>query len=1407
MVEVAENNHWRTTTGASIIPAMDSLADLLGQAPAIVALREEIRRIVERTTRSPRLPPILLQGETGTGKSLVARLIHQAGARSAGPFIDVNCAAIPEGLLEAELFGFERGAFTDARQPKPGLFQCANAGTIFLDEISLLSPALQAKLLTVIEERVVRRLGSTRPEPVDVSIITAANEDLGVAVDARRFRQDLYHRLAVLTVSLPPLRERCDDIPILADHFLARACKDYGLPSKILTPAARACLRAYSWPGNVRELANVMERVALLTDTAHLGPESLQLPTKVTPVESRVAVVTATGGSLGDRLEAWEREELLRALDETRGNVVRAAARLGITRGTIRYRIAKYDLQPLSSRARRRRAPSTPPERPPRAAVLPALAATRWQPRLIALLEATLRPLQTDGASADFSRDLDVVVEKIESFAGRIEEAGPARIVAAFGIDPAEDAPRRAALAAMAMLNACLRVRPVQARRVGVTIAIHADQCPVAEVGGRARIDEDAKRQAVLVLAELRARWEPDAILVSETARSFLGRRFDFAEPADDWPSSAGHRLLGYQPHRFGVGGHPGPFVGREYELETLRSRWRDARQSQGQIVALVGEPGIGKSRLLSEFVRALDDESLTYLEGRGESYGGGIPYLPVIDFLKGYFRIDDRDDPAATGDRVTTWLRALDPALSLDASPLLALLGAPSSGPEWPALEPVQRRQRTLDALTRFVLRLGHAQPVLLAIEDLHWIDTETQAFLDRLVLRLPAARLLVLVSYRPEYTHTWGSKSSYTQLRLGPLGAASVEHLVRDLVGDDVALQPLTRLLVERTEGNPFFLEESVRILIETRGLVGQRGAYQTARDLRALEVPPTVRAVLTARIDRLPLEDRQLLQTAAVVGKDVPAILLRAIADVPDSVLWGVLGNLQAAEFLHETRLLPEVEYTFKHALTHDVAYAGLHPDRRRALHARMVAALERFYPDRLTEQVERLAHHALAAESWPQALAYCRQAGTKAAWRSAHREAVSYFEHALRAIRQLPESRGTSEEILDIYFQLRWSLVPLGEYTMLAESLRQAATLAESLGDASRLGEISQSMTNYLRLVGDCDGALDAGRRGCAIGAALGNRVLEIRTTYQLGMVYRQLGDYEHAIPAYRTVVDFLRGDLILERFGEPSVLSVHARTWLATSLAEVGRFSDGLANGTEAIEIAERAKNAFSLTNAHLGLGMVYARRGDVGPAIPLLERSLSLCRDGNFTLLLPHGASALGAAFTLAGRVKEALPLLELAVDTAHTKGLMGSFSLYLARLGEAKLAARQIEEASAVARRALEAARKYKERGHEAWALYLLGEVAAAGDSAEVATAARHFGEAMAVARLLGMAPLIAQCHGQLGRLDGRIGQTDRAREHQRQAATMFGEMDMRFWREKMEDGGESTAVTMFHDERGGGA
>src|SRR5436309_9159768 len=303
------------------------LRGLVGESPGIEAVREKIQRLLDRKLGSRHLPPILLDGETGTGKGLVAWLIHRVGPRADGPFVPVNCAAIPETLLESELFGHERGAFTDARQAKPGLFQAAHRGTIFLDEIGLLPEVLQAKLLKVIEERSVRRLGATQSEHVDVWIISATNTDLSAAIATGKFRADLYHRLAVVPLSLPPLRERDDDALLLAEHFLARASADYGLPAKTLTADARAQVLTYSWPGNIRELANTMERAVLLSETPEVSAAVLELR------DAPVGALAKTGRpARASPLNDAVHEHLQTVLNENNGNISRTAAVLGITR-------------------------------------------------------------------------------------------------------------------------------------------------------------------------------------------------------------------------------------------------------------------------------------------------------------------------------------------------------------------------------------------------------------------------------------------------------------------------------------------------------------------------------------------------------------------------------------------------------------------------------------------------------------------------------------------------------------------------------------------------------------------------------------------------------------------------------------------------------------------------------------------------------------------------------------------------------------------------------------------------------------------------------------------------------------------------------------------------------------------
>jgi predicted ATPase len=497
-------------------------------------------------------------------------------------------------------------------------------------------------------------------------------------------------------------------------------------------------------------------------------------------------------------------------------------------------------------------------------------------------------------------------------------------------------------------------------------------------------------------------------------------------------------------------------FVGRQAEMSALHGALERAGGGHGQVAALVGEPGVGKSRLVWELTHSHRTEGWPVLESGSVSYGKATSYLPVIDLLNGYCRVESRDDERAIREKVTGKLLTLDRALEPSLPALLALLDVPPADAAWEAHDSAQRKRLTLDAVRRLLLRESQSQPLLLVFEDLHWIDAETQALLDSLVESLPTTRVLLLVNYRPEYAHAWGNRGYYVQVRVDPLPAASVEVLLEGLLGGDPTLGTLKTMLVERTEGNPVFLEESVRALVETGVLAGQRGAYRLPRPLADIRVPATVQAVLAARIDRRPPAERSLLHVAAVIGKDVPYALLRELAGPDEEALRRGLGGLQAAEFLYEASLFPELEYTFKHALTHEVAYGSLLQERRKALHGRVVEAIERLDADRLPEHAELLAHHALRGEVWDKAVAHARQAGARHLERSAYRAALAAFEQALAALERLPPSRAVIEQGIDLRFDLRNALLPLAGHDRCVTILQEAEHLAVELGDRRRLG---------------------------------------------------------------------------------------------------------------------------------------------------------------------------------------------------------------------------------------------------------------------------------------------------------------------------------------------------------------
>jgi tetratricopeptide (TPR) repeat protein len=647
-----------------------------------------------------------------------------------------------------------------------------------------------------------------------------------------------------------------------------------------------------------------------------------------------------------------------------------------------------------------------------------------------------------------------------------------------------------------------------------------------------------------------------------------------------------------------------------------------------------------------------------------------------------------------------------------------------------------------------------------------------------------VPRARVVLLVTYRPEHQQAWSSKTYYTQVRIDPLPAENARTFLGALLGEDETLDPLKRLLIERTEGNPLFLEESVRTLVESQALEGEPGGYRAARAVEVVEVPATVETILAAPIDRLRPDDRRLLQSAAVIGRDVPFALLRAIADHDEDILREGLGRLRATEFLYETRIHPDLEYTFKHALTHDVAYGSLLEERRRALHADVVDAIERLYADRLAEHVERLAEHAWRGGLAERAVSYLRQAGLKASARSA-RDALARFEEALRILDAMPESAFTLEQGFGIRLELRQVLAQLGDFLTARERLREAEALAERLDDDRHRGRVGSVMTNIHNNLGELDEALASGTRALEVAERLGDSSLRVLTTTYLEQAHYYRGDYERAIELAIDNLAALPADRIADLLGPASV---YDRIYLILSLAALGRFAEAAAHEAHVIRLAGLTQHAFTVGAAYCSAATLHLFRGHWVTARPLVEHAVAVCRNGSVVALLPYAVALSAWVLAQLGEASEALHRIQEGGQGLDGLAARGRILLgwEYHTLGRASLLLGQLDEARLLADRAVDLSRR--QPGFAAHALRLLGDIATDHHRFDAERGEAHYRQALALAEPRGMRPVVAHCHLGLGKLYRRTGQREQAQEHLTSATAMYREMDMRFWLEQAE-------------------
>ena len=1217
-------------------------------------LRRELRRLLAHpASTSKRLPPVLIEGETGTGKGLIASILHAQGPRAGASFVDVNCAAIPETLLEAELFGYERGAFTDARQAKAGLFQVAHRGTIFLDEIGLMPDALQVKLLKALEDRSVRRLGATHAEPADAWVIAATSEDLQAAIRSRRFREDLYHRLAVVTLRLPPLRERADDVLLLARHYLSKVCGDYGLAAKSLGRDAEAALRAYPWPGNVRELANLMERVALMADVEHIPASALRLPRSPRPVPAP----NRPGDRIDDQLASIERDRIEEALRAESGNISRAAARLGLPRNTFRYRMVRHGRGEGSDAPR----VAPPASGPPSAGVVPIPPGVRWQRTRITFLQAEVAPgdrrLEHEQTAL-----IDRIAEKIRAFGGRILDLRPSGIVAAFGVDIVEDAARCAAHAALA----AQRVDAPHPGSGGVRIALHTGEARVGRLGDQVELGADGRFAAQRILERMIASASGDRIVVSSPTKPFLERHFELKTTGTD---AATLEIAGL----IAAGAATTPFVSRDRELDLLARLLTQVEGGRGHAVLIVGDSGIGKTRLLAELERRTQDRA-TWLRGSAVSFGGALPFHPLIDLMKHALSVQPNDPDEVINDRINTITDAFGEDFRASVPFLRSLMSIDPDDPAVGRLDPKLRRVAMFEAVARFFHGMARIRPLVVVLEDLHWMDQATGEFLTLMTERLVAGRMLLCVTHRTGYLLPFTPAIFGTQLTLANVSRGDSAAIGSAVLGGATLSPDLQQLLAETTEGNPFFIEEVLRSLQEGNLLDVRNAEAGLSRPIRKIDVPQRVQDVLLGRMARLDQGPRELLGVAAVVGREFSRrVLERVLPETSPLDDW--LGALRAAELIQTASVWPDVSYAFKHALTQEVAYDAQSAAERQALHARIGQAIEDINTDRLSEYAGVLAYHFFKAERWDKALAYQLAAAEQAERAFATREALALYEDALRAAERLGGGDGDPDTLIAIHDARARLYFVTSEFERSAAEGERILPLARLTNNRVKEAE-ALSTIGWASLWGrNCDAAIRYSRDALAVAEPADALAVQGRAQYTIGFAKAVTGalDESHVAIDRALTISSAVGDAVYQS------LSLSAagllRNW-AGDYAEAARLQ------AEGLALAERRGLLLPLLFSCFLRGLTLTGKGDYDEALAAFSDGLSLAERVGDEAIHHRLLNCLGWLYADLGDLEHAHALNEESARVGRRRGDPGTQPNAELNLAEILLSRGELDQA-----------------------------------------------------------------------------------------------------------------------------
>ena len=779
-------------------------------------------------------------------------------------------------------------------------------------------------------------------------------------------------------------------------------------------------------------------------------------------------------------------------------------------------------------------------------------------------------------------------------------------------------------------------------------------------------------------------------------------------------------------------------FVGREREIEAMKHAADQAKAGRGQIVAVMAEPGVGKSRLFHEF-KSTSQSGWMVLETFSISHGKTSAYLPVLDLMHGYFKITVEDDERTRREKVTGRLLALDRSLE-DALPyLFSLLGLVEETAPLGQMDGQLKKRRTLEAIKRIILCESLNQPLMLIFEDLHWIDEQTQELLNLLVDSIGTAKVFLLVNYRPEYSHQWNSKTYYNQLRLDPLGMQSAEEMLTALVGDGVDVRPLKRLIVERTGGNAFFMEEIVQSLLED-GVLQRNEAGMLAKSTNAVRVPTTVQGVIAARIDRLSAEQKELLQTLAVLGREFPFGLVRSVTLKPDDDLNEMLSALQLAEFIYEQPSIGDTEFIFKHALTQEVAYNSLLIERRKVLHEQTGTALESMFALQLNDHLDELAHHYRASHNVAKAVEYLGRAGQQAAQRSAYVYAIDQANAALDLLQKQQDSPERGAREISLQLTLAPALVAVkGGWTAreVEQAYGRARELCELLGDPPETFTALNGLWAMHALRGELQKAYALAEQLLHRAEIAHDPTTVMYARYALGFTSFWMGEFlsarEH-LGIGLTSYTFARDPLLASIYGFDA--GVNSQSYLAWTLWHLGYPDEALKRSNEALAVAQTLSLPINLAFAEGSLAAVRQSRREVLWAKEKAESTLAIAIDGGATEVVPIVTALRGWALANQTRYEQGIEQIKEGVASLRRTGTSLALPYLLSLLADACNAAGYLDIGESALIEALEFISKQNDHSHQAELHRLNGELLLARHAPNEAQAEQSFCTAIEISR-----------------------------------------------------------------------